>query len=409
MACRTSTNYKYLKPFEPTYKTEYEVSKNPEEWKFVERLLPPKCVPTPEPKGVYPSGWRPQDAKAYESPYFGYLIDIQPSSFIEKKVITKGLLDLKDFHHLLVPRNVCNSSDGGSNNVKYVQIVTSYAGEVTARSALRRAYPSSELFTLGITRVFLLARTRHKTTDVSQAALEDENRKFGDLLQGNFYESYRNLTYKHAMGLKWASNLCPQIKYILKMDDDIVVDLYKVVDVLRAYERNSTFDLLGYVFDNLRPIRMKANKWYVTKQEYYRNYYPKFLSGWFYVTKPNVAFEIVEKARTLPYFWIDDVFLTGIIPESLGSSFLDIRHLFTTYPEHLDCCITRNVPCEFSVAPSGGDYDLQIRFQKHSKKCSTVRACADLPPGVNISQVCVAKKVIPQLSRGLPSIKIIKL
>uniref|UniRef100_A0A146LQ42 Hexosyltransferase n=2 Tax=Lygus hesperus TaxID=30085 RepID=A0A146LQ42_LYGHE len=339
----------------------------------------------------------------------GYLINIEPSSFIERKVVTKGLLDLNDFHLLLVPRNVCKSSDDGDVNVKYVQIITSYAGEVTARSALRRAYPSSELLGLGISRVFLLARTRNKTTDVTQAALEDENRKFGDLLQGSFYESYRNLTYKHAMGLKWASNLCPQIKYILKMDDDIVVDLYRVLDVVRAYERNSTFDLMGYVFDHLRPIRMKANKWYVTKQEYDRNYYPKFLSGWFYVTKPKVAFDIVERARSLPYFWIDDVFLTGIVPETLGSSFLDIRHHFTTYPELLDCCITRNVACEFSVAPSGGDHNLQIRFQKHSKKCSLDRACTGLPSGVNISQVCVAKKVMPQLSRGLPSIKIIKL
>uniref|UniRef100_A0A0A9XNZ5 Large ribosomal subunit protein mL49 n=1 Tax=Lygus hesperus TaxID=30085 RepID=A0A0A9XNZ5_LYGHE len=70
MACRTSTNYKFLKPFEPTYKTEFEISKNPEEWKFVERLLPPKCVPTPEPKEVYPSGWKPQEPKTSESPYF---------------------------------------------------------------------------------------------------------------------------------------------------------------------------------------------------------------------------------------------------------------------------------------------------------------------------------------------------
>lgn len=331
----------------------------------------------------------------------GYYLNVQ-TTIIPDHTPTTGLLDLPNFLHLLTPRNVCQNT-----SIRYIQIVTSYAGEVTARSALRRAYPSEELQKLGIQRVFLLAKTKNALTDVTQHALQDENRRFGDLLQGNFMESYRNLTYKHAMGLKWSSAACPHADFIFKMDDDIVVDLYQIVQLLEPY-KNPTFDFLGYVFDQVRPIRMKANKWYVTKGEYSRNYYPKFVSGWFYVTTPASAAKIVEQASHLRYFWIDDVFLTGVVAELIESKYVNIGHRFTTYPEYLDCCISHNVSCEFLVGPSGGDFDLQLRFQQHAKRCSA-QLCQPSSPTFNISKVCVAKKVLPQLNRGLPSIKIIKL
>jgi large subunit ribosomal protein L49 len=50
--------------------TDVEVTKNPEEWKFVERLLPPKYVPEPSVKEFYPSGWRPMEASSLKLPFF---------------------------------------------------------------------------------------------------------------------------------------------------------------------------------------------------------------------------------------------------------------------------------------------------------------------------------------------------
>lgn len=36
-----------------------------------------------------------------------------------------------------------------------------------------------------------------------QNAINEESERYHDLVQGNFVDSYRNLTYKHVMGLKW--------------------------------------------------------------------------------------------------------------------------------------------------------------------------------------------------------------
>lgn len=162
-------------------------------------------------------------------------------------------------------------------------IVTSHAEHVELRSAHRRAYPRSELLRLGLRRVFLLARPVRRGGAEGDArdayawvdgALRDEARRFSDIVQGDFIEAYRlaaglllpllfggavlparvciplvfsacrNLTYKHTMGLEWAARYCPQAQLVIKMDDDIAVDLYQLMDYMhgqvRAVEINGT-------------------------------------------------------------------------------------------------------------------------------------------------------------------------
>ncbi|XP_068631002.1 large ribosomal subunit protein mL49 [Battus philenor] len=49
---------------------EYEVVKNPPEWKYVERLLPFETIPAVTPKENYPSGWIPPREEAKNLPYY---------------------------------------------------------------------------------------------------------------------------------------------------------------------------------------------------------------------------------------------------------------------------------------------------------------------------------------------------
>ncbi|KAJ1525194.1 hypothetical protein ONE63_010026 [Megalurothrips usitatus] len=54
---------------DPGAYTGFEVSRNPEEWKYVQDLLPQPIIKDPAPKPEYPSGWRPQNPPA-DAPYF---------------------------------------------------------------------------------------------------------------------------------------------------------------------------------------------------------------------------------------------------------------------------------------------------------------------------------------------------
>ncbi|XP_014274744.1 beta-1,3-galactosyltransferase 5 [Halyomorpha halys] len=307
----------------------------------------------------------------------------------------EDLLDFRNFNYILKGKP-CGS------NISHIQIVTSYSGNVEARSAIRRAYPSSDLQRLGISRVFLLA-TLPPFHEVSQNALLDENKKFSDLVQGNFMESYRNLTYKHLMGLKWATKYCNNVKFVIKTDDDILVDLYTLVDITEKKK----FQLMGYILKDMRPIRMKANKWYVTKNEYSAENYPPFLSGWMYIVTLDVVKILLTHARDFNYFWIDDLFVTGMVSQKSNITLSDISELFTLHPEVAECCMRKGLKCDFIVSPDGGDHSLQLKFQKHAKHCY-VNHCPTLKPGTKVEDKCVAKRKLPPLRKGFPKITIVQ-
>ncbi|CAH1400930.1 unnamed protein product [Nezara viridula] len=305
------------------------------------------------------------------------------------------LLDLRNFNYILKGKPC-------ERNITHVQIVTSYSGNVEARSAIRRAYPSSDLNRLGISRVFLLA-TLPPFHEVSQNALVDENKKYSDLVQGNFVESYRNLTYKHLMGLKWATKYCKNVKFVIKTDDDILVDLYSLLDIIE----NKKFQLMGYVLKDMRPIRVKANKWYVTRNEYPDENYPSFLSGWMYVVTLEAVKKLLSHARDFNYFWIDDLFVTGMVSQKSNVTLSDISELFTVHPEVTECCMRKGLKCDFIVSPDGGDHSLQLTFQKHVRHCY-VNSCPTLKPGTKIEDKCVAKRKLPPLRKGFPKITVVQ-
>ena len=47
-------------------------------------------------------------------------------------------------------------------------------------------------------------------------------------MQGDFLDSYRNLSYKNIMGKLWVSQFCEQAEFVVKTDDDQFIDLYEV-------------------------------------------------------------------------------------------------------------------------------------------------------------------------------------
>ncbi|XP_031849251.1 mitochondrial ribosomal protein L49 [Nomia melanderi] len=50
---------------------DYEVTRDPEEWKYVKRLLKPKLIPEPKFENKsYPSGWKPPTSKPGDHPYY---------------------------------------------------------------------------------------------------------------------------------------------------------------------------------------------------------------------------------------------------------------------------------------------------------------------------------------------------
>jgi len=73
------------------------------------------------------------------------------------------------------------------------------------------------------------------------------NREFErhkDLVQGNFIDSYRNLTLKAVLGLRWLSQYCRQAPFVIKTDDDTFINIFEIV---RLMSENANQSQVGLV------------------------------------------------------------------------------------------------------------------------------------------------------------------
>ncbi|XP_050418035.1 beta-1,3-galactosyltransferase 5-like [Patella vulgata] len=160
-----------------------------------------------------------------------------------------------------------------------------------------------------IAAIFVLGATFNQKL---QQEIETEARAHGDIVQGDFVDSYRNLTYKHIMALSWITHNCPDVKYILKADDDTMVNLYNMVDYLHVTKPTNRFLYCSpYYFH--RPVRDRRDKWYVPEKDYPFGLYPRYCEGFAYIITPDVAARFLNVSRKMKYYWVDDLYVTGIL------------------------------------------------------------------------------------------------
>ncbi|SPP81457.1 beta-1,3-galactosyltransferase 5-like [Drosophila guanche] len=196
-----------------------------------------------------------------------------------------------------------------------------------------------------------------------ETAIVEEQAQYGDLLQGNFVDTYSNITYKHVMALKWFNSHCNNAQFLLKVDDDIFVNTRVLVQNLNEVKRsNERLDhllqqrrellLCSKVIDD-RVIRSYRSKWRVSFREYSGSHYPDFCPGFTVLYSPDVAKKLYAEAQRSPYFRLDDVHITGILSKRLHISISDLRP-YVLYPVEMESLLDEaekaNEQVEFLVS-----------------------------------------------------------
>lgn len=163
------------------------------------------------------------------------------------------LINLINFNFLML-NSVCNASAP----ILLVLVHTSPAN-YAKRMTIRETWGQ---FREGLRVVFMLGKVNDS---VIAAGLEEESRKYKDIAQGNFLDSYRNMTYKHVMVFKYAIYHCPRANYLLKTDDDIFVNSPALMEFLTQdlSPFGATNLLLCNRYRNSRVLRSYRSKWHV--------------------------------------------------------------------------------------------------------------------------------------------------
>ena len=162
--------------------------------------------------------------------------------------------------------------------------------------------------------VFLVGGTSNETLE---SQLDEEVQLYGDVIRSNSYDSYDNLTLKTMSMLQWTIAFCPLIKYLLKVDDDMSVNVPNLLSLIQEHQKEPRH-IYGRIGRGWPVIRNKTSKYYVSPELYAPKTYPNFCTGPAYLLTSDVLSELYDKALQHKYFKLEDVFLTGIVANELN-------------------------------------------------------------------------------------------
>lgn len=182
----------------------------------------------------------------YSPPYSLVSVDTAPtltalmtqsssaSSPREIRSDAEQLIDLHNFAYLMVQPE-CEA------HVQVLILVHTAPRNAEKRSLIRQTWgmPQMTQGTSPLRVVFLLGAA----TAQLQRELELENARYADMVQGNFQDAYRNMTYKHVMALKWFNQRCAHAQLLIKVDDDVFVNTPHLLKLFRDAPGSSNSSL----------------------------------------------------------------------------------------------------------------------------------------------------------------------
>jgi hypothetical protein len=259
------------------------------------------------------------------------LVNLKTSrSVTEKKKPSLINLELKYYlDFILCPTNLCQIEQ--NKKIIFVYVFVSIKN-FSKRNLIRKTWANKLLFSL-LRVAFIIGKSNDKNL---QKEINNEQLIYNDLIQGNFIDAYRNLSFKSLIAWKWINKYCSNSKFIIKIDDDVVLNSY----TLNKFMHNEKY--LFYKFDtsnlknsfichywkNAAVIRDPKSKYYVTKDEYNKNTYPTYCAGMAIIMTPDLIKKLFEESYNIKIFWIDDVYV-GILGRFIGAKFFNGGYLQT--------------------------------------------------------------------------------
>lgn len=144
--------------------------------------------------------------------------------------------------------------------------------------------------------------------------LKAESLMYNDFVRGAQKENYRNLTLKTEMGLEWAAKYC-DFQFLLKVDDDVFVNPYRLMEILSKPDTPKTQLYLGRVAAR-RVVHRDKGKYGVSMEEYNQTRYPEFCNGPAYVLSSDLVHKLVELFDVKNPLKLEDVYI-GMLMQTL--------------------------------------------------------------------------------------------
>ncbi|KAL3875806.1 hypothetical protein ACJMK2_033722 [Sinanodonta woodiana] len=286
------------------------------------------CTSQPEMKGREIST---METRKIRTPFTANMLKDDFTLFYKNyKYADDELINFHKYKYILKNDLACSADD-----LFLVILVHSAPRNHEERTAIRKTYGSIRFHSgVSIVTLFVLGmlQKREENSEGVQKAVLKESRRYMDIIQGDFVDHYRNLTYKHVMLLDWVTRFCNRTKFVVKTDDDTMVDPFHLIEflLLKSPDGQTSNFLYCSAFRNQGPVRIRDDKWFVSYSEYPYKKYPTYCEGFAYITSTDVIHKLLDASKEVPFYWIDDVYVTGFLPHKIGLKHRDMepRHSY---------------------------------------------------------------------------------
>jgi len=235
------------------------------------------------------------------------------------------------FNYLQKVYDVCTDS----GQLLAVIVVCSAVENSARRHAIRASWASPDhLRTLGLRVVYVLGRAEGRDEDVSVEA-----RRYGDIVQADFVDSYSNLSVKSLAALHWAAEFAACAKFVVKTDDDTFINTHLLSRDLSGTAHRRF--VMGHVIARAQPVRTPGAKWFTPISVYAADTYPTYASGAAYVISGDGIQPVLRAAAARGrVFWIEDVYVTGMLARAAELQLI-VNGKFDGYRPMPDDCAVR--------------------------------------------------------------------
>ncbi|XP_071313283.1 N-acetyllactosaminide beta-1,3-N-acetylglucosaminyltransferase 2 [Trachinotus anak] len=166
-----------------------------------------------------------------------------------------------------------------------------------------------------IRRVFLLGKESPEEMGVNLSELlQIESKRYGDILQWDFKDTFFNLTLKDVLFWSWFSRSCGQTRFVFKGDDDVFVNTPKMITYLQEQlkkpkaRKNMKDFMVGDVIGAAIPNRVNNSKYFIP-DSFYRGLYPAYAGGGGVVYSGQLTKRLHNVSKRVHLFPIDDVYV----------------------------------------------------------------------------------------------------
>jgi hypothetical protein len=293
--------------------------------------------------------------------------------------------------------------------------ILSTATNIQRRKVIRSTWASEQN---GVCFVFILGQVSGRTTNAGlvEMSINNERKQYKDIVQINHMESYANVVYKEMAALQWSHYFYPNISYLFKTDDDLIVDTLIIGSiahllVTNTIDNNTLFiskyrpPLISTIISSNRtsffrggwamthqPTLRDWGKFGVSKDVWPHDVLPAYCSGFGWIMSNNIRDQLVKASYTYPLkktAWIGDVFVSGFLAKAANVKCTDLAIDYDQTASANCSCLMVNNPmltvCSstFHAGGGGGEEQKYIEYQRawkviqlrHNLTSMTINEC----------------------------------